>query len=109
MGFNIDRLTGKYKIDGHYVGKATYNLVLTTAQELEKKLADCDLDEIMNTWKILVDGSNEDVEMEHLMAFNGLFEYAESYLKDAVGKFLFARSYQYVVEKRLKEEVQKMK
>ena len=57
----------------------------------------------MNTWKILVDGSNEDVEMEHLMAFNGLFEYAESYLKDAVGKFLFARSYQYVVEKRLKE------
>ena len=32
MGFNIDRLTGKYKIDGHYVGKATYNLVLTTAR-----------------------------------------------------------------------------
>ena len=105
MGFNIDRLTGKYKIDGHYVGKATYNLVLTTAQELEKKLIDSNLDEIMDTWKILVEGSNKDVEMEHLMTSNGLFEYAESFSKDAVGKFLFARSYQYVVEKRLKSEL----
>ena len=37
------------------------------------------------------------------MASNELFDYAESFSKDAIAKFLFARSYQYVVEKKLKE------
>ena len=97
----INRVLGRYTIDGHYVGKDTFNLVLNQAQKLDNILERTSLEEIMRDWKTLVDQSNDDFEMERLMELSGMPEHAENFSEDAISKFVLARCYEYVVTKRI--------
>jgi len=97
----INRVLGRYTIDGYYVGKDTYNLILNQAQKLDNILKRDSLEEIMQTWKELIDSSNSDFEMKDLMELSGMPEHAENFSDDAISKFIMARCFEYVVTKRI--------
>ena len=55
----------------------------------------------METWKKLVEDTNNTNEIQQIMQFSGLSEQAEDFNTDLVKNWFFAKCYDYVVRKRI--------
>ena len=99
----IYRKFGKYTIEGHYVGKDTYTLMNKTILDIYENTKHQDIETIMQTWKKLVDDTNNTNEIQQIMQFSGLSEQSEDFNTDLVKNWFFAKCYDYVVRKCIEE------
>jgi len=100
IGNLINRILGRYTIDGHYVGKAKFNIILNASENLYEITKDNSLKEITEAWGEMIDGATIDLNLETMMKIGGLPNHAESLADDATTKFVMGRCYEYVVAKR---------
>lgn len=103
IGNLINRTMGRYTIDGHYVGKAKFNIILNRANELYEETKNDSIDEITKDWKEMLDSAISDSNIETMMRIGGLPNHAESFSDDSTMKFVMGRCYEYVVAKRYEE------
>ena len=103
IGNLINRTMGRYTIDGHYVGKAKFNIILNRANELYEETKDDSLEDITKAWKEMLDSAISDSNIETMMRIGGLPNHAESFSDDSTMKFVMGRCYEYVTAKRYEE------
>ena len=99
----VNHMLGRYTIDGHYVGKAKFSIILNRAKELYEETKNDSLEEIAKAWGKMLDSAISDSNIETMMRIGGLPNHAESFSDDATGKFIMGRCYEYVTAKRYEE------
>jgi len=103
IGNLINRILRRYTIDGQYVGKAKFNIILNASEKLYEITKDTSLEEIIKAWGEMIDGVRNDLSLEAMMKIGGLPNHAENFSDDATAKFVMGRCYEYVVAKRYRE------
>mgnify|MGYP003151738496 CR=1 FL=1 len=99
----INRTMGRYTLDGHYVGKAKFNIILNRAKKLYEGTKDDSLEDIMKAWQEMLDSAISDSNIEKMMRIGGLPNHAQSFSDDSTIKFIMSRCYKHVVAKRYEE------
>ena len=100
----INRMLGRYTIDGTYMGKDIYNLFLETAQTIYKETKEDSLDDIFEQWIKAQDGLQKSTSLTLLLSANNLQNYANGYTQDAIAHTIRCKGYEYVAGKRYEEK-----
>ena len=100
----VNRMLGRYTIDGHYVGKAKFEIILKAAERLYEETVHMSLVEIAKAWKEELDKAVNDSHISTMLAVGEMPEHAQNFADDSIGRFVMARCYEYVTTKRYEQE-----
>ena len=100
----VNRMLGRYTIDGYYVGKAKFEIILETAERLYGDTAHLSLIKIGKDAQKELGKAIDDSHIATMMKISGLDEHAKSFTDDYVARFIMVRCYEYVIVKRYEQE-----
>ena len=100
----INRMLGRYTIDGTYMGKDIYNIYLDTAKKLYEATKNDSLDDIFEQWIKEQDALHNSRTLAELLNVSDLQNYTDGYTQDAIAHTVRCKGYEYVATKRYAEK-----
>ena len=100
----VNKMMGRYTIDGTYVGKDIYNIYLDTAKDLYEATKGDSLDDIFKQWIEEQDALHTSRTLAQLLNASDLQNYTEGYTQDAIAHTVRCKGYEYVATKRYAEK-----
>jgi len=100
----VNKVIGRYTIEGTYVGKDIYNIYLDTANELYEATKGDSLDDIFKQWLEEQDALHNSKTFAQLLNASNLQNYTDSYTQDAIAHTVRCKGYEYVAGKRYEEK-----